>query len=247
MSTGNVGGAGAAGGATPTPPSGADLSGPPPARSFDSVMRDRTPNQEEPKADEKGDPKKPETGEKSAKGAEKRPKTLEEFRAMRAQEKGRDSESGKSDEDLALRGVPHPATQKPLDVRRPAESRSELRVEGAGLSKEAMEKIVDKVRIGVNRAGATEMQFDLKGDVLGGLGMKVSTIDGRVFATFVADSPGVKEMLDRNVAELEKALRDRGLAIGEIKVDLRRGDLPDRERRQQEQQEEAWGDDGGEA
>ena len=79
---------------------------------------------------------------------------------------------------------------------------------------------------------------DLKSEVLGGLTLKVSTIEGRVYATFLADQPGVKDLVDLNAQQLEKALRDKGLGIGEIKTEMRHGLLPD-------EQQRGGGQDGG--
>jgi hypothetical protein len=124
-----------------------------------------------------------------------------------------------------------------MDVKRPAPVEAGQRVEGL-IAKEKIDQIVESCRVGVNRAGATEMQFDLKSEVLGGLTLKVSTIEGRVYATFLADQPGVKDLVDLNAQQLEKALRDKGLGIGEIKTEMRHGLLPD-------EQQRGGGQDGG--
>jgi hypothetical protein len=124
----------------------------------------------------------------------------------------------------------NPALVKPMDVKRAAPVEAGTRVEGL-IAKDKIDQIVESCRVGVNRAGATEMQFDLKSEVLGGLTLKVSTIEGRVYATFLADQPGVKDLVDLNAQQLEKALRDKGLGIGEIKTEMKHGLLPDEQQR----------------
>ncbi len=231
---------------TPTPGSGSSepTEGATPKKPFDDVMNKKGDRDGERRDDESG--KKSESQDAAAKkkaedvakkGEVKRPKSVAEYRAMKAAEK---KEEAPSADTLAQQ---NPALAKPMDVKRPTGGvEAASRVEGL-IAKEKIDQIVDKVRIGVNRAGATEMQFDLKSDKLGGLTLKVSTVEGRVYATFLADQPGVKDIVDLNAAALEKALRDRGLAIGEIKTEMRHGLLPDEQQRGQQQGQEFEGQD----
>ncbi len=236
------------GGSTPTSPTPSSDSGSTdstdgtaPRKPFEEVMgkkgdREGQDSQRDRK-DEPGtkDVKKP--GEVAKKAEVARPKSVAEWRAMKAKE---EREGSASAESLAQQ---NPALAKPMDVRRPAGGvEGASRVEGL-IAKEKIDQIVDKVRIGVNRAGATEMQFDLKSEVLGGLTLKISTVEGRVYATFLADQPGVKDLVDLNAAALEKALRDKGLGIGEIKTEMRHGLLPDDQQRGQQGQDQGSGGD----
>ncbi|KAF0248624.1 MAG: hypothetical protein FD167_1981, partial [bacterium] len=63
---------------------------------------------------------------------------------------------------------------------------------------QVMEDIVQDVRLGVNEMGAAEFQFDLKSDTLDGLKLKISTQDGQVYATFIAENVHVKDTIDQN-------------------------------------------------
>ncbi len=227
---------------TPTPGSGSSepTEGATPKKPFDDVMNKKGDKDGERKDDEsgkKGDAKdaaaKKKAEEVAKKGEVKRPKSVAEYRAQKALERAAEKkEEPPSADTLAQQ---NPALAKPMDVKRPGGVEAASRVEGM-IPKEKLDQIVEKVRVGVNRAGATEMQFDLKSKVLGGLTLKVSTMDGRVYATFLADQPGVKDLVDLNAAALEKALRDRGLAIGEIKTEMRHGLVPDEQQRGQQDQ-----------
>jgi flagellar hook-length control protein FliK len=219
-------------GSTPLPQkSGSEATdGPAPEKPFDKVMQEKDGQRSSSDSGGQQGKGKEDGGSGSKKTPEPptdRPKTVAEYRAMKAAEKG---EMGVDTADALARQ--NPALHRPMEVKRPVEVQPTSRVEGM-IAKEKIDSIVDQCRIGVNRAGATEMQFDLKSEVLGGLSLKVSTVDGRVYATFLADQPGVKDLVDLNAQALEKALRDRGLAIGEIKTEMKHGQLPD-ERQQGE-------------
>jgi flagellar hook-length control protein FliK len=83
---------------------------------------------------------------------------------------------------------------------------------------EMIEQIVQEVRLGINETGAAEFQFDLKSEVLAGLKLKISTQDGQISATFIAENVHIKDTLDQSAPELIQALQDRGLAVANVQV-----------------------------
>jgi flagellar hook-length control protein FliK len=83
-----------------------------------------------------------------------------------------------------------------------------------------VEQIVQDVRLGVNEMGVAEFQFDLKSDALDGLKLKISTKDGQVYATFIAENVHVKDTIDQGAQELVKALQDRGLQVANLQVSI---------------------------
>ncbi len=83
-----------------------------------------------------------------------------------------------------------------------------------------VEQIVQDVRLGINEHGLAEFQFDLKSDVLDGLKLKISTKDGQVYATFIAENVHVKDTIDQSAQELVKALQNKGLDVANIQVSI---------------------------
>jgi len=83
-----------------------------------------------------------------------------------------------------------------------------------------MEQIVQDVRLGINELGVAEFQFDLKSDALDGLKLKISTKDGQVYATFIAENVHVKDNIDQGAQELIKALQDKGLEVASFQVSV---------------------------
>ncbi len=109
---------------------------------------------------------------------------------------------------------------------------STVQIKGDRIPVAMMEKIVDQARVGVNEAGAPEFQFDLKGDVLGGLKMRISMEDGALKAIFVAENPEVKKLVDGNLKDLMKNLEASGVNIQELEV---RDPKEDERKRKKEQ------------
>jgi hypothetical protein len=83
-----------------------------------------------------------------------------------------------------------------------------------------IDQIVQEVRLGINARGEAEFQFDLKSDVLEGLKLKISTKDGRVSASFIAENVHVKDTIDQGAQELLKALQARGLEVANFEVSV---------------------------
>lgn len=117
----------------------------------------------------------------------------------------------------------------------------EFQIRGAKIPNAMLDKMVDHARVGVNGAGNPEMQFDLKGDVLGGMKMRMSMENGQLKAIFVAENPEVRKFIDGNLADLRKQLEDRGLVIRELEVRDPKEDQRQRQREQnQKERRESW-------
>lgn len=117
---------------------------------------------------------------------------------------------------------PLPAFQVPMQVDRMPMMPQVAAVEKAApvVPPQMMEQIVQDVRLGINAQGLAEFQFDLKSDVLEGLKLKISTKDGQVSATFIAENIHVKEAIDQGAQELIQALQDRGLEVANLQVNV---------------------------
>lgn len=122
------------------------------------------------------------------------------------------------------------------------ETSATVQVQGRRIPTEMLDKIVDQARVGVNAAGSPEFQFDLKGDVLGGMKMRMSMEEGQLKAIFVAENPEIRKFIDGNLQDLRRHLEDRGIHIRDLEV---RDPEEDRRQRQREQnnkdREQAWG------
>ena len=95
-----------------------------------------------------------------------------------------------------------------------------------------MDKIVDSCRMGTTATGGTKLQFDLKGDVLGGLKMDITYDNGKLKATFMSENPEIRKLMDENLKTLERDLRDRGIVLEGLEV----RDPKEQQRDQQNQQ-----------
>lgn len=117
-----------------------------------------------------------------------------------------------------------------------------VNVQGSKIPQGMLDKMVEHARVGVNAAGNPEMQFDLKGDVLGGMKMRMSMENGKLTAVFVAENSEVRKFIDGNLQDLRKHLEDRGVKIANLEV---RDPEEDRRRRQRDQnnkdRKDAWG------
>lgn len=116
-----------------------------------------------------------------------------------------------------------------------------LEVKGTKLTTAQLDKIVDQARVGVNATGAPEFQFDLKGDVLGGLKMRISMEDGGVKATFIAENSDVRKLIDGNIDDLKKALAEKGINLKELEIRDPQEDQRQQKREQNQQdRQNAW-------
>lgn len=119
-----------------------------------------------------------------------------------------------------------------------------IQVQGNRVPTAMLDKMVEHCRVGVNAAGATEFQMELKGDVLGGLKMRLSMEDGGLKAIFVAENADVRKFIDGNLQDLKRALEDKGIQIKDLEARDPKEDERERKREQnQKERQEAFSQD----
>ncbi len=123
----------------------------------------------------------------------------------------------KLDREVKFQGVPDAVQQSPQTGPQPMD------ISNVSASKiipdEILTSIVDQVRVGVNKAGQTEMQFQFNSEFLGGLKLNVSADkNGEINVHFITESDAVKEIIQTKAAELVKALDGKGLDLAQLSV-----------------------------
>ena len=133
----------------------------------------------------------------------------------------RDNRDGKDKKEgeLAAGFRYNPALRAPVPVAQPKSTGGSERLRA--LANEIAQKIVERVRVGTNAAGNSEFQIDLRGDVLGGMSIKVSAKNGKISAVFSGKDREVLKMLEQQREGLKTALSGRGLTLESLKVEAR--------------------------
>lgn len=132
---------------------------------------------------------------------------------------GQDQKDDQDGKNLAPSFRLNPALLAPVPVAQPKETSASERLRA--LANEIAQKIVERVRIGTNAAGAAEFQIELKSTVLSGLSIKISGGKGRIKALFQGRDREVLKMLQEQSEGLEAALKSRGLVLEELKIEAR--------------------------
>lgn len=132
----------------------------------------------------------------------------DERRAADRKDPAKDSQAGAGGvQDAAAKGLsPVEGAKKAADVQ---------------VSRELMQKLVDQVRVGQNKAGNTEVQMDLKSTVFEGMSMKVSKGPEGVLAVLTVDQFSAKQALEAQVADLVSRLEAQGMKVQDIQIELR--------------------------
>lgn len=141
----------------------------------------------------------------------------------------KDGDTGAVNNDLAGAAGSQNPLQSGVSALKGAMS---VEVQGNRIPTAMLDKIVDQARVGVNEAGAPEFQFDLKGDVLGGMKMRMTMDEGQLKAIFIAENPEVRKLIDGNLKDLQRHLEDRGIHVRDLEV---RDPEEDRRQRQRDQ------------
>lgn len=89
---------------------------------------------------------------------------------------------------------------------------------GARLPPDVLQSIVDKVFVGMNKAGLSEFHIQFKDDVLAGSSLKVSAKDGKVSATFTTTNANVKRLIESSEGELARAFGNKGMSLERLEV-----------------------------
>jgi len=113
----------------------------------------------------------------------------------------------------------NPALMAPVPVAKPKDMAGSERLRA--LASEIAQKIVDRIRVGTNAAGNAEFQIDLRGDVMGGLSIKVSARNGKISAAFSGTDRQVLKQLEEHSEGLRTALGGRGLRLEDLKFEAR--------------------------
>lgn len=115
-------------------------------------------------------------------------------------------------------------------------------VTGGKIPNEVLDKMVEQARVGVTPTGGTEFQFDMKGDVLGGMKMRINMEGGKLSAVFVSENPEIRKLIDGNLQDLQRTLEDRGIKLAGLQT---RDPEEDRRQRQRQQankdRQDSWG------
>lgn len=139
-------------------------------------------------------------------------------------DKGGGFDSGTGRRSLSKQLAKAGAKSLPVDLRAQFAARmasaakSASSAHQANLTQQELNKIVQHVRIGINRLGQKEIQIDLHGEVFRGLKLRVTSEQGKVGVHFrTADARG-RALFERNRDAIRSALAGKGIEVAEITV-----------------------------
>ena len=132
---------------------------------------------------------------------------------------GGDGKDKKDGSEVAASFRYNPALMAPVPVAKPKSTSGSERLRA--IASEIAQKIVEQVRVGTNAAGNAEFQIDLRGDVLNGLSIKVSSKNGKISAVFSGKDRDVLKMIEEQREGLKSALSGRGLSLESLKVEAK--------------------------
>jgi hypothetical protein len=113
----------------------------------------------------------------------------------------------------------NPALMAPVPVAQPKPNTGSERLRA--IANEIAQKIVERVRVGTNGAGAAEFQIDLRSNVLSGLTIKLSAKNGKISAVFSGSDRDVLKMIEEQSEGLKSALKGRGLKLEDLRFEAR--------------------------
>ena len=166
-------------------------------------------------SDQKGESQAEQTGRQSTGGASGKKGGA----VRRGGDEDRDSrkdQSGAGSKDAAPTPfrLPPAALMAPPPLARPKDAGG---ARMSAFTKEIVDKIVSRVLVGHNAAGAAEFRIDLKSSVLKGLSIKVSGGRGKkIRAVFSGSDHEVLAALEKSSSELVEALEARGLKLEDL-------------------------------
>ncbi len=133
---------------------------------------------------------------------------------------GGNKDNNKGGEAAAAAGFRfNPALMAPVPVAKPKPSTGSDRLRA--IANEIAQKIVERVRVGTNGAGAAEFQIDLRSNVLSGLSIKLSAKNGKIQAVFSGSDRDVLKMIEEQSDGLKSALQGRGLKLEDLRFEAR--------------------------
>ncbi len=119
---------------------------------------------------------------------------------------------GKADKAVATFSL---TTLKKMEL-----ANEQLQVMPKGLSKQAMDQIVQYVRLMTRVDGQKEMEISLHEKVFQGLKLRVTLIQGKIEATFLTQSVDVQKFFQSQTGEIREALSKKGIAINGLSVKM---------------------------
>jgi hypothetical protein len=90
------------------------------------------------------------------------------------------------------------------------------------IANEIAQKIVERVRVGKNAAGAAEFQIDLRSNVLSGLSIKVQSQQGKISMVFSGSDKDTLKYIEEQVEGLKESLSSRGLKLSDLKFETQK-------------------------
>jgi len=121
-------------------------------------------------------------------------------------------------EELSSLLSTNPALMEPAPIVRPKSTGDSERLRK--LASEIAQKIVERVRVGTNKAGNAEFQIDLRSDVLSGLSLRVSSSGGKISVVFSGSDRNTLKTVEDQTEALRNALGVRGLTLTDIKLEM---------------------------
>jgi hypothetical protein len=133
---------------------------------------------------------------------------------------GGGNKDNKGGESAAAAGFRfNPALMAPVPVAKPKPNTGSEKLRA--IANEIAQKIVERVRVGTNGAGAAEFQIDLRSNVLSGLSIKLSAKNGKISAVFSGSDREVLKMIEEQSEGLKSALNGRGLKLEDLRFEAR--------------------------
>lgn len=111
----------------------------------------------------------------------------------------------------------NPALMAPVPVAQQRDMAGSERIRR--IANEIAQKIVEKVRVGKNAAGASEFQIDLRTNVLKGLSIKVQSQNGRISMIFSGRDKETLKYIEEQSQGLKESLTSRGLKLQELRFE----------------------------
>ena len=134
---------------------------------------------------------------------------------------GDDAGGNKGDQQQKAGGDPTMATQgKQLQGGSAAQE-----AKGAGpqvkIPQAALQEIVSRVLVGMNKDGLSEMHIQFKDGVLGGASLQISASGGNIKAKFTVGDQNTKRLLKASEGELARAFGHKGMRLESMEVETR--------------------------
>lgn len=134
---------------------------------------------------------------------------------------GYGASSGKR--ELAKTLVRHGAKSVPVDLSskfsgRLAKAMDAVRSQSPALTQQVLNKIVQFVRVGINRKGEKEIQVELSDRIFRGLKLRVIARGGKIAVHFKTSDPNGRKAFEENREAIEDALAKKGIEVDEIVI-----------------------------